>query len=55
MFNGMKVCYGSEFYGDCNSVAYIGGFYKNMRYGYGLLYDKTKELIYEGGWLIVLS
>ena len=51
MFRGMKVCYGSEFYGDVEVIEYEGDYYKNMRYGYGRLYDKKNKLIYEGNWL----
>ena len=55
MFEGMKVCYGSEFYGDVEIVEYEGDYYKNMRYGYGRLYDKKNELIYEGIGLIIIQ
>ena len=50
MFEGMKVCYGIEYYGDIGLIEYEGSYYKNMRYGYGKLYDKKNELIYEGKW-----
>ena len=51
IFEGMKVCYGKNFYGDCGFEEYIGCFYKNMRHGYGKLSDKKKEVIYEGEWV----
>ena len=50
MFKGMKVCFGSEFYGNVGILEYEGEYYKNMRCGYGKLYDKKNELIYEGDW-----
>ena len=50
VFEGMKVCYGIEMYGDIGIVEYEGGFYKGKRYGNGKLYDKKNELIYEGEW-----
>ena len=50
IFEGMKVCFGSEFYEDAGIIEYEGEYYKNMRYGYGKLYDKKNELIYEGDW-----
>ena len=50
VFEGMKVCYGMEMYGDIGIVEYEGGFYKGKRYGNGKLYDKKNELIYEGEW-----
>ena len=46
----MKVCFGSDYFGDVEVVNYEGDYYKNMRYGYGKLYNKKKELIYEGEW-----
>ena len=51
MYEGQKVCYGFEFYGDFGIVEYGGSFYKDMRYGYGKLYDKWNKLSYEGEWL----
>ena len=51
MFEGMKVCCGKNFYGDCGFEEYVGCFYKNMRHGYGKLSDKKKEVIYEGEWV----
>ena len=50
MFKGMKVCFGSEFYGNVGILEYEGEYYKNMRCGYGKLYDRMNELIYEGDW-----
>ena len=48
---GMKVCFGSEFFGDAGMIEYEGEYYKNMRFGYGKLYDKKSNLLYEGEWL----
>ena len=50
IFEGLKVCYGTELYGDVGLVEYEGGYYKGMRFGDGKLYNKKKELIYEGEW-----
>ena len=50
IFEGTKVCYGSDFYGDVGIVEYIGGYYNNKRYGYGKLYDKKSKLIVDGEW-----
>ena len=50
MFEGKKVCYGKDIYGDNGIIEYEGGFYNNKRFGYGRLYDKKNELIYEGEW-----
>ena len=48
MFKIMKVCFGSEFYGDVGIIEYEGEYYKNMRCGYDKLYDKKNQLVYEG-------
>ena len=50
VFEGKKVCYGKDMYGDIGNVEYKGGYYNNNRFGYGRLYDKKNELIYEGEW-----
>ena len=50
IYEGLKVCYGVEMYGDIGIVEYEGGYFKGMRFGYGKLYDKKNELIYEGEW-----
>ncbi|MDY3995316.1 MAG: hypothetical protein SOY58_06235, partial [Candidatus Onthovivens sp.] len=47
---GMKVCFGCVFYGDIEIIEYIGNFYQNERYGYGKLYDKKGNVIYDGDW-----
>ena len=51
IFEGKKVCYGSVSYEDTNTIEYQGGFYQDMRHGYGKWYSKTNELLYEGDWL----
>ena len=51
IFEGMKVCYGSDFYGDIGIVEYVGGYYNNKRFGYGKLYDKKNKLIADGEWI----
>ena len=50
IFEGKKVCYGKDIYGDIGIIEYEGGYYNGMRYGYGRLYNKKNELIYEGEW-----
>ena len=52
IYEGKKVCYGKDIYGDNGIVEYEGGFYNNKRFGYGRLYDKKNELIYKGEWKI---
>ena len=49
-FGELKVCFGSDYFGDVEGVNYEGDYYKNMRYSYGKLYNKKKELMYEGEW-----
>ena len=50
IYEGLKVCYGIEMYGDVGFIEYEGDFYKGIRFGYGRLYNKKNELIYEGKW-----
>ena len=50
MFEGMKVCFGIEYYGDIGTVQYVGSYYYNTRCGYGELYNKLNEIVYEGEW-----
>ena len=45
IFEGLKVCYGKEMYGDVGIVEYEGGYYNGMRFSYGRLYNKKNELI----------
>ena len=51
IFEGMKVCFGNEFFGDAGMIEYEGEYYKNMRFGYGRSYDKKSNILYEGEWL----
>ena len=46
----MKVCFGCVFSGDMEIIEYIGNFYENERHGYGILYDKKGNVIYDGDW-----
>ena len=36
VFNGMKVCFGKEYYEDVGIIEYIGHFYNNKRNGNGI-------------------
>ena len=45
MFKRMKVCFGTEFFGDVGIVEYEGNYYRNMRNIYGWLCDNKNELI----------
>ena len=48
MFKGVKVCFGSEFYGESGIIEYEGEYYKNKRCGYGRIINKLNQLVYEG-------
>ena len=48
MFKGVKVCFGSEFYGENGMIDYEGEYYKNKRCGYGRIFNKLDQLVYEG-------
>ena len=38
VFNGMKVCFGKEYYEDVGIIEYIGHFYNNIRNGNGIFF-----------------
>ena len=48
MMDGMKTCYGIEYYNDIERVKYKGGYYDNKRFGKGILYDRNGEVEYDG-------
>ena len=50
MFEGKKVCYGSDLYSDAGETEYEGGYYNNKRHGFGRWYDQEKELQFNGLW-----
>lgn len=50
MFNGKKICFGTEFYEDGKTVEYIGNFMNDLRHGWGILYDKMSNKLFEGIW-----
>lgn len=50
MFEGKKVCFGTEFYDDGNTVEYKGNFMNNLRHGNGIMYDKEGSIVFEGFW-----
>ena len=51
IYNGKKVCQGSEFFIDNSVVKYTGCYYRNKRYGYGKSYDKKATCIHKGEWI----
>ena len=51
MIRDKKECFGIEFYPDLGLIEYIGCYYNNERHGFGMLYNRKGELIYEGDWL----
>ena len=48
MIEGIKRCYGIEYWNDIGIVKYDGCWYVGMRHGYGLLYDRNGDIEYEG-------
>ena len=48
MIDGVKRCYGIEYWNDIGIVKYDGCWYVGMRHGYGLLYDRNGDIEYEG-------
>ena len=50
MMDGMKSCYGTEYYSDIDVVQYKGCYYNNNRFGKGTLYDRCGAVEYDGLW-----
>ena len=50
MVDGVKVCYGIEYYSDIEWVKYRGCFYDGKRFGKGVLYDRSEMVDYDGLW-----
>ena len=50
LFNGVKTCFGEDYYEDGKTVEFKGTFMNGMRHGWGILYDKCGKSIYEGLW-----
>ena len=50
MVDGVKVCYGIEYYSDIEWVKYRGCFYEGKRFGRGVLYDRNGLVEYNGLW-----
>ena len=50
MLDGMKCCYGIEYYSDIERMKYEGGYYDDKRFGKGVLYDRYGDIDYDGLW-----
>ncbi|KAK8817791.1 hypothetical protein WA538_004505 [Blastocystis sp. DL] len=50
MVDGVKVCYGIEYYNDIERIEYEGCFYDGKRFGRGVLYDRNGIMEYNGLW-----
>ena len=50
MVNGIKTCYGTEYYSDIGRVKYSGCYYYNNRFGKGTLYDRNGAVDRDGLW-----
>lgn len=48
MIENQKCCYGKQFYPDSDSIEYCGCFWNNQRHGYGMLFDRSGKLLFEG-------
>ena len=49
-FEGIKVCYGEDYYEGSTMIEYRGCFLNGVRYGWGQSFDKEGHLLYEGHW-----
>ena len=50
MFDGVRTCYGTEYYNDIEEVEYEGSYYNSVRFGKGALYDRKGTIECEGIW-----
>ena len=50
MMDGMKSCYGIEYYSNIGRVKYQGSYYDNKRFGKGVLYDRNGVVEHDGLW-----
>ena len=48
MIEGVKRCYGIEYWNDLGIVKYDGCWYHGVKNGYGVLYDRKGNIEYEG-------
>ena len=51
MIGDKKECYGIDFYPGLDKIQYIGCYWNNERHGFGMLYDRKGELMYEGDFI----
>lgn len=54
MVDDKKECFGVDFFPGLGVIEYCGCFWNNQRHGYGMLYDRKGELLYEGDFIIGL-
>ena len=50
MMDGVKTCFGIEYYSDTRRIKYDGCYYNNDRFGRGVLYDRNGAINYQGLW-----
>ena len=48
--DGMKSCYGIEYFSNIGRVKYQGSYYDNKRFGKGVLYDRNGVVEHDGLW-----
>ena len=51
LINGMRICYGIDYYSDISGVKYIGCYLNSKRFGRGTLFDRNGGIDYEGLWM----
>ena len=50
MVDGVKMCYGIEYYNDIERIEYEGCFYDGKRFGRGVLFGRNGIMEYNGLW-----
>ena len=48
---GVNVCYGTRFYSDIQRVEYEGEWCGGKRWGRGVQYDRTGNIVFDGEWM----
>ena len=47
----VNVCYGTRYYSDIGVIEYEGEWFEGMRWGRGILYDRSGKAMFDGEWM----
>lgn len=51
MYGNTKVGFGCDYFPGTHTKEYSGGYLNNKRHGYGILYDRQQQVVFEGTWI----